>query len=98
MFVLANLFLLTLAAFSSVLRPWALIAWAAMLAVYFGVAITAALGACRREGWDLLPLLPVVFLTYHLSYGLGFLLGVIYWPVARSGSTRPATVFTRLTR
>ncbi|MGA2713492.1 MAG: glycosyltransferase family 2 protein [Bryobacteraceae bacterium] len=98
MFVLANAFLLAFAAFSGGLRSYALIAWAALLAVYFGMAITAALGACRRNGWDLLPLLPVVFLTYHLSYGLGFLFGVIYWPAARWNRTRPSTMFTRLTR
>lgn len=98
MFVLANLFLLALAALPGGLRPWALTAWGALLVVYFAAAAAASIGACRRDGWDLLPLLPIVLLTYHLSYGLGFLSGVVYWPLAGSGRTRPATMFTRLTR
>jgi len=97
-FLLANIFLLALAAIPSGLRHYALIAWAVILVVYFGMALVAAREAAQRDGWDLLPVLPVVFLTYHLSYGLGFLLGLIYWPVAKWTRTRPATLFTRLTR
>jgi succinoglycan biosynthesis protein ExoA len=98
MFVLANVFLLAVAAFPGGLRYYALIAWAALLTVYFGMALAAARGAARRDGWDLLPVLPIVFLTYHLSYGLGFLLGVVYWPAAKWSGARPAGPFTRLTR
>ena len=98
MFVLANIFLLAVAAFPGPLRPWAMSAWGALLVVYFAGAVAAAIGACRRDGWDLLPLLPIVFLAYHVSYGLGFLLGSFYFPLAGSGRNRPATVFTRLTR
>jgi succinoglycan biosynthesis protein ExoA len=95
LFVLANLFLL-FAAFSTVLRAYALIVWGAMLAVYFVGAFAGACGAARRDGWDILPLLPVVFLTYHVAYGTGFLLGLIYWPFGASKSG--PELFTRLTR
>ena len=32
-----------------------------------------------QQNWRTLPLLPVVFIVLHLSYGLGFLYGVWYW-------------------
>ncbi|MBW2341513.1 MAG: glycosyltransferase family 2 protein [Deltaproteobacteria bacterium] len=39
--------------------------------IFFSFRIT------RKEGWKYLPLLPVVFSTLHLSYGMGFLAGLI---------------------
>ncbi len=44
-----------------------------VLSVWFGIA------AARRHGWDLLVILPVVFATYQLSYGFGFLAGLLHW-------------------
>ena len=32
--------------------------------------------ACKKEGWAYLPLIPVIFLILHLSYGIGFLQGL----------------------
>jgi glycosyltransferase involved in cell wall biosynthesis len=98
MFVLANVFLLAVAAIPSGLRSYALLAWTAMLAIYLSLALVAASGAARRDGWDIFPILPVVFLIYHIAYGLGFLLGLIYWPVAKWTRARPAGAFTGLTR
>jgi glycosyltransferase involved in cell wall biosynthesis len=56
---------------------------------YFGVLFGAAYGlgivtasafAARKDGWILLPLLPVAFATLHVSYGLGFLIGLLrFW-------------------
>lgn len=47
------------------------------LAVSYGAgALLFAVRACRREGWQYLPMLPLIFLCLHLSYGLGFLQGV----------------------
>ena len=31
----------------------------------------------KKEGWKYLPLLPIVFVTMHFSYGIGFLTGLI---------------------
>jgi energy-coupling factor transporter transmembrane protein EcfT len=48
----------------------------ALMAVYGLGALLFAVRACRTEGWQYLPLLPLVFLCLHLSYGLGFIQGV----------------------
>lgn len=95
MFVLANIILLSIAAVPSFLRPFALTAWIVMIALYLCAALVAAWGTARRDGIDLLPILPVVFLTYHLSYGWGFLMGLLSKPGA---STSNPELFTRLTR
>jgi succinoglycan biosynthesis protein ExoA len=52
---------------------WRLAGW---LAAVYGLAnLAAAICAARKGEWSSLPLLPVVFCTLHLSYGLGFLAG-----------------------
>lgn len=95
LFVVANIVLLAAAVFPSFLRPYALGAWVAMLALYLCGALAAAWGAARRDGMDLLPLLPVVFLTYHVSYGWGFLMGLLRRPGRVASNPE---LFTRLTR
>jgi glycosyltransferase involved in cell wall biosynthesis len=44
---------------------------------YLLANLTASLMSARRAGWRHLPLLPVVFVTLHLSYGAGFLVGLV---------------------
>jgi len=44
--------------------------------IAFGSLITA-----MKSGWNLLPILPVVFSIFHLSYGLGFLAGIWHFAV-----------------
>ena len=53
---------------------------AALLGIYSTLSIVAAIQVARHSGWRFLPFLPVVFATYHISYGLGFLLGIAYRP------------------
>lgn len=55
-----------------------------LLALVGGAYVIANLAAsiltARKGGWRQLPLLPVVFATLHLSYGLGFLIGLVkFW-------------------
>jgi succinoglycan biosynthesis protein ExoA len=64
--------------------------WAAMLSIYFVAIAAASVAAARRDGWDLLPALPIVFAAYHFSYGAGFLRGLL--------QSTPAPVFTKVTR
>ena len=46
-----------------------------LLANLFASVITAA-----KKGWNYLPLFPVIFTILHLSYGLGFLVGLVkFW-------------------
>jgi hypothetical protein len=102
-FLIANLTLLlssALAAFTgqhSLLRLSAA-AWAYLAAAYVAACFVAALLGARRSGWMVAAALPAVFAIYHVAYGAGFLLGLIYWPVMRSHSFRPARLFTEITR
>ena len=50
----------------------------ALVAVSYALAnLTASVWTASRGGWRHLPLLPVVFAAIHLSYGLGFLAGLV---------------------
>jgi succinoglycan biosynthesis protein ExoA len=98
MFVLANIVLAAAVAIPSPVRPYALAAWAAMLAVYLCAALVAAARVARQDGWEILPVLPVVFFTYHLSYGFGFLCGLLSRPTTDRGRRGPGALFTGLTR
>jgi glycosyltransferase involved in cell wall biosynthesis len=46
-------------------------------AVYLGANLIASLITAAGRGWKSLPLLPVIFAILHLSYGLGFLMGLV---------------------
>lgn len=89
--VLGPLVLLS-AAFSTV-GAWMALACASS---YCLLSIVASLLACRRAGdFRPLPLLPAVFLIYHLSYGLGFLRGVGDFIVLQRSGARSMSRVTR---
>lgn len=47
---------------------------------YLSANIISSTRLASKHGWKHLPLLPLIFLIIHLSYGLGFLIGLIkYW-------------------
>jgi glycosyltransferase involved in cell wall biosynthesis len=72
-------------------------AWTMMIAIYGAACIAAAIWTARRYGWDLLPVLPLVFPCYHFSYGAGFLSGfTIAWLRGTKGAS--GDMFTELTR
>jgi glycosyltransferase involved in cell wall biosynthesis len=51
-----------------------------ILISYLLANILATLVTARRKGWGFLFTLPLAFITLHLSYGLGFLAGLIqFW-------------------
>jgi succinoglycan biosynthesis protein ExoA len=53
---------------------------ATVVGAYLLANLVASIGALRRENWHELLLLPIVFATLHLSYGSGFLVGLIrFW-------------------
>jgi len=65
---------------------------------YLAASLVFAFRAARIEGWGLLPVLPLVFLTFHLGYGIGFARGIWDFGVAHretrtamSNLTRPVT-------
>lgn len=55
---------------------------AAHLLAYAGANLLASAIAAAGTSWRHLPLLPVIFLTIHLSWGSGFLAGICWWPFA----------------
>jgi len=57
---------------------------AAILATYIVANLAASVLVCGWARIGLLPLMPFVLATYHLSYGFGFLAGLLHPIVARS--------------
>jgi len=67
----------------------------AVLLLYSAAAAAASVRTAATHGWDLLPVLPLVFATYHTSYGLGFLSGLLHFSrksTAVAASSRFATL------
>lgn len=63
--------------------------WFLLIAVPYALAALAASVIAARGNWRAIVLLPIVFLTLHLSYGIGFLVGLARWnltPPARQSS------------
>jgi succinoglycan biosynthesis protein ExoA len=66
-----------------------------LLLAYGAAALLASLVSCAREQqWAILPILPTVFVAYHVGYGLGFLRGIIDFALLR----RSSAGFSVLTR
>ncbi|MBI3666348.1 MAG: glycosyltransferase family 2 protein [Acidobacteria bacterium] len=102
-FVLANLLLLLATVRDAAtgcgsILPWSLKAWTGLVAGYLFASCGAAILAAKRSDWSLLPMLPVIFATFHLSYGVGFLIGLLYWPFINWRPVQPGKFFTEITR
>jgi glycosyltransferase involved in cell wall biosynthesis len=76
------------------IRP---VAWLWLLAVtVYAVALVAAsLVSARSTGWRSAPVLPVVFACFHLSYGYGFLRGLVDFVALRRSPNQAYTALTR---
>ncbi len=48
-----------------------------LLAIYATFVLAGSVGIAARKGWTLLPLLPLTIATFHVSYGVGFLNGLL---------------------
>lgn len=48
-----------------------------IVSLYAVAVITASVLSARKRKWQLLPLLPIAFVTLHSAYGLGFLFGLV---------------------
>lgn len=55
---------------------WGGSVWAVGIGAYALGAAGAALAAGSRNGWRFVPILPVLFAILHVSWGLGFLVGL----------------------
>jgi len=66
---------------------WVLLA---LVGLYSGGLLIAAVLTARHAGWDLLPLLPLCMACIHLAYGSGFLVGLIAVTRGAAGGARPS--------
>jgi len=73
-FILLVSFLLT------ALLPWGWVTFALVAGSYFLVNLAASILTSLKKGWQHLLLLPLTFAILHISYGLGFLIGLFkFW-------------------
>lgn len=72
--------------------------WLALAGLYLLASFAFAFSIAKRKGWIFLPTLPVVFATYHFSYALGFLLALLYRPLAWNRPTPMSKALTAVTR
>lgn len=64
----------------AVILPWGWIPLFVIAGGYLAANLTASLITAVKKGWKHLWLLPVTFVILHLSYGLGFLCGLVkFW-------------------
>lgn len=77
---------------------WPVRVWVGLNAAYLASTFAVALVVARRHGWALFPILPIVFSIYHVSYGIGFAIGIFHF--YRRDASRPSakTAFTKLSR
>ena len=69
-----------------------------LAALYSVISLGAAFTVGRRGGWRYIPVLPLVFATYQLSYGLGFLLALTFRPVTWDRPSCLRKILTAITR
>ncbi len=62
---------------------------------YLAAAFGASAMTARVNGWSLLPVLPAVFICYHVGYGWGFLRGAWDFSIRKK---KAASQFVELTR
>lgn len=63
----------------SVFSIWILRLWLLVIGSYVIVNLAASIERARKVGWKYLFILPLVYAILHLSYGLGFFVGLIRW-------------------
>mgnify|MGYP000897579911 CR=1 FL=1 len=73
---------------------WAL--YGGLWLLYLSMSLYFACRAAARDGWDLLPVLPAVFLVYHWAYGSGFAWGIVDFVLLKRGTTSCMRTLTRL--
>lgn len=71
-------------------------AFGAVAISYVAVLAIASVTTAARYGWNLLPILPPTFACYHLSYGIGFLQGLVDFVLRRRNL--PAARMSQITR
>jgi glycosyltransferase involved in cell wall biosynthesis len=90
----------TCLAVGALLSPWsrlAAVALVLLLAIYAAVLAGCSIAVVRKAGWRVAIALCLVFPTLHISYGFGYLQGVLTFLVLRRRA-REAAVLTPLSR
>jgi succinoglycan biosynthesis protein ExoA len=82
-------------ALASAISPAAAPILSALIVVYLLCTAIASCATAARSGWTLLPVLPLVFVCYHVAYGVGFLHGVIDFAILRRTRTGRHAALTR---
>ncbi len=77
-------------AVTALVTPRGLVALAVVAGSYATANIAASALAARTAGVQFLPVLPIVFVTLHVSYGAGFLVGLPRWYLRRQPARRHA--------
>lgn len=103
LFILANILLLATMVIAGIkgAAGWlaaSSIVWLAMVMTYTTATLAASLMAAKRYGLATLPYLPVVFATFHFSYGIGFLAGLRWYFSKSLPQLYGQSVFTQLSR
>jgi len=89
---LLSIFFLAIGSWWSTLAWWGFIG---LMVLYVGVIVLASIMTASKSNWKIVSILPLVFGTYHVSYGLGFLRGIFDFLILR---TRPAQSLITLSR
>jgi hypothetical protein len=78
-------------------RPSLALVWPlpTLVMLYGACLLVASVLTAGKNGWKLLPVLPVVFAGFHFGYGCGFLLGIWDFMIRRRG---PRAAFQMLCR
>ena len=102
-FVLSNFSLISSLAVTKAIgmTPWfnaIAVLWLALAGAYAFTTLIVSIIVARRHGWVTFLYLPAVFATYHLSYGLGFLVGLPWYFKASGHTFYFQSIFTRITR
>jgi hypothetical protein len=61
----------------AILVPWGWVCLAAIAGSYGLANLTASVMTAAKKGWQHITFLPVVYAILHLSYGFGFLVGLL---------------------
>jgi len=63
-----------------------------LVLIYLLLSLLASVRSAQREGWDLLPALPITFAVYQFAYAAGFLSGLVYWTLFGRDRKNPRRV------
>lgn len=84
---------LLLGVFLSFCFPWGWIFFLGLIGLYLLANFASSFLIARREGLHYFWLLPFAFATIHISYGLGFLAGLVkFWNRWKDKSTKSQTI------